>query len=66
MKKVLSPTASYYSTLIPEEPIKVMADKENVVTKTQDLIRWFLPKVEKFPRAYKFTALLTFEWVNDI
>ena len=32
-----------------------MADKENVITKTQDLIRWFLPKVEKFPRAYKFT-----------
>lgn len=31
-----------------------MAAKENVITKTEDFIRWFLPKVEKFPRNYKF------------
>lgn len=31
-----------------------MATKENVITKTDDFIQWFLPKVEKFPRNYKF------------
>ncbi len=31
-----------------------MAEKENVLTKTDDFITWFLPKVEKFPRNYKF------------
>ncbi|MEZ5400670.1 MAG: diversity-generating retroelement protein Avd [Bryobacteraceae bacterium] len=31
-----------------------MADKENILTKTDDFITWFLPKVEKFPRNYKF------------
>ena len=31
-----------------------MAAKENVLTKTDDLLRWFLPKIEKFPRNYKF------------
>ncbi len=31
-----------------------MAAKENVLTKTDDFIKWFLPKIEKFPRNYKF------------
>lgn len=31
-----------------------MATKENVLTKTDDFIKWFLPKIEKFPRNYKF------------
>ena len=31
-----------------------MATKENVITKTEDFIKWFLPKIEKFPRNYKF------------
>ena len=31
-----------------------MAVKENVLTKTDDFILWFLPKIEKFPRNYKF------------
>ncbi len=31
-----------------------MAVKENVITKTEDFIRWFLPKVEKFPRTHRF------------
>ena len=31
-----------------------MAAAENVITKTNDLIQWFLPKIEKFPRNYKF------------
>jgi hypothetical protein len=26
------------------------------VTKTYDFVRWLLPKVENFPRAYKFTV----------
>jgi hypothetical protein len=31
-----------------------MATKDNVLTKTDDFILWFLPKIEKFPRNYKF------------
>ncbi len=31
-----------------------MAAKENVITRTDDFIKWFLPKIEKFPRNYKF------------
>ena len=31
-----------------------MAAKENVLTRTDDFIKWFLPKIEKFPRNYKF------------
>ena len=31
-----------------------MATKENVIIKTEDFIKWFLPKIEKFPRNYKF------------
>ncbi len=31
-----------------------MAVKENVLTRTDDFIKWFLPKLEKFPRNYKF------------
>ena len=31
-----------------------MAIKENVLTRTDDFIKWFLPKIEKFPRNYKF------------
>ena len=29
-------------------------NKENVLTRTDDFIKWFLPKIEKFPRNYKF------------
>jgi hypothetical protein len=31
-----------------------MPVKENVLTRTDDFIKWFLPKIEKFPRNYKF------------
>ena len=31
-----------------------MAESENVITKTADFIRWFLPKAEKMPRNFKF------------
>ena len=31
-----------------------MAVKENILTRTDDFIKWFLPKIEKFPRNYKF------------
>ena len=31
-----------------------MATKENVLTKLDDFMVWFLPKIEKFPRNYKF------------
>ena len=31
-----------------------MAATENLLTKTDDFIKWFLPKIEKFPRNYKF------------
>ena len=31
-----------------------MAAKENLLTRTDDFITWFLPKIEKFPRNYKF------------
>ncbi|MBN2013529.1 diversity-generating retroelement protein Avd [candidate division KSB1 bacterium] len=31
-----------------------MAEKENVLVKTNDFIRYFLPKIEKMPRNYKF------------
>ncbi len=31
-----------------------MASKENVLTLTDDFIKWFLPKIENFPRNYKF------------
>jgi hypothetical protein len=31
-----------------------MPGKEKVLTKTDDFIKWFLPKIEKFPRNYKF------------
>jgi hypothetical protein len=33
---------------------EAMATKENVLTRTDDFIKWFLPKLEKFPRNYKF------------
>ncbi len=28
--------------------------KESVISKTDDFLLWFLPKIEKFPRNYKF------------
>ncbi len=31
-----------------------MAESENVITRTADFIRWFLPKAEKMPRNFKF------------
>ncbi len=31
-----------------------MPAKENILTHTDDFIKWFLPKLEKFPRSYKF------------
>jgi hypothetical protein len=31
-----------------------MAEAENVITRTTDFIRWFLPKVGKMPRDFKF------------
>ena len=31
-----------------------MAVKENILTRMDDFIEWFLPKLEKFPRNYKF------------
>ena len=31
-----------------------MPTQENVIAKTSDFITWFLPKIEKFPRNYKF------------
>ncbi len=31
-----------------------MAEKENVIVKTNDFIRYFLPRIEKMPRNYKF------------
>jgi hypothetical protein len=31
-----------------------MPAKENILTHTDDFIKWFLPKLEKFPRNYKF------------
>src|ERR1039458_811369 len=31
-----------------------MPVKENVLTRTDDFIKWFLPKIEKFQRNYKF------------
>ena len=31
-----------------------MAEKENLLVKTNDFIRYFLPKIEKMPRNYKF------------
>ena len=31
-----------------------MPQRENLLTKVDDFIKWFLPKVEKFPRNYKF------------
>ena len=31
-----------------------MPAKENVLTRTDDFIKWFLPKIEKFPRNYRF------------
>ena len=31
-----------------------MPVKENVLTRTDDFIKWFLPKIEKLPRNYKF------------
>lgn len=31
-----------------------MPATENVITKTEDFIQWFLPKIDKFPRNYKF------------
>jgi len=34
--------------------VKIMPGKEKVLTKTDDFIKWFLPKIEKFPRNYKF------------
>ena len=31
-----------------------MATQDNVLKRTDDFIKWFLPKIEKFPRNYKF------------
>jgi len=31
-----------------------MADKENVLVKTNEFIQYFLPRIEKMPRNYKF------------
>jgi hypothetical protein len=31
-----------------------MPAKEDILTLTDDFIKWFLPKIEKFPRNYKF------------
>jgi hypothetical protein len=31
-----------------------MPAKDNILTRTDDFIKWFLPKLEKFPRNYKF------------
>ena len=31
-----------------------MAEKESLLVKTNDFIRYFLPKIEKMPRNYKF------------
>ncbi len=31
-----------------------MPAKKNILTHTDDFIKWFLPKLEKFPRNYKF------------
>lgn len=31
-----------------------MPAQENVIAKTDDFLLWFLPKIEKFPRNYKF------------
>ena len=31
-----------------------MPAAENILTYTDDFIKWFLPKIEKFPRNYKF------------
>lgn len=31
-----------------------MAQKENLLTRLEDFIVWFLPHIEKFPRNYKF------------
>jgi hypothetical protein len=31
-----------------------MPAQENVLTRTGDFIKWFLPKIEKFRRNYKF------------
>ena len=31
-----------------------MASRENILTKTDDFIKWFLPKIEAMPRNYKF------------
>ena len=31
-----------------------MAQKENILTRLEDFIVWFLPRLEKFPRNYKF------------
>ena len=30
-----------------------MAAKENLLTRTDDFIKWFLPHIEKFPSNYK-------------
>jgi hypothetical protein len=35
-------------------PPQDMAAKEDVITRTSDFIKWFLPKVEKMPRNFKF------------
>lgn len=31
-----------------------MAQKENILTRLEDFMVWFLPHLEKFPRNYKF------------
>ena len=31
-----------------------MADAENVITKTADFLKWYLPKAGKMPRDFKF------------
>ena len=31
-----------------------MAQKDNLLTRVEDFIVWFLPHIEKFPRNYKF------------
>jgi len=31
-----------------------MAQKDNLLTRSEDFIVWFLPHLENFPRNYKF------------
>lgn len=38
----------------PRSYYKTMTPKDNLLTRTEDLIVWFLPHLESFPRNYKF------------